>query len=502
MPLLSFSDCFTLVTMDDKTTTISRFKTAIRRHDLSRPMKCALADGLISQTSSVFDYGCGHGEDIESLNAQGIVCNGWDPTFRPYQSLRTAHVVNLGYVVNVIEDPLERASTLQTAWGLCEQVLIVSALVRIPGRGNAFTEFGDGVLTSRGTFQKFYGQSELREFLETELRVEAIPATLGVFYVFKDDLLRQTFLASRYRRRSAVPRQLVSQKRFSENEEILTSLMEAVAQLGRLPDADEFPQTTVIEERLGSLKRAFALIKRVTGGEKWLEIRQRRMDDLQIFLALTRFKKRPKLSNYPKTLQRDIRAFFSTYNRACEEADSLLFSVGIAEKIDAACKESKIGKLLPNALYVHRSAVDQLAPILRVYDGCARAYLGEIEDANLIKLHRYSGKISYLVYPDFDTDPHPSLQRSYKLSLRTRELECLDYTTSDNPPILHRKETFVAEDHPQHDLFAALTRQEEEYGLLSDTSTIGTKQGWLRHLDETGVIIQGHCVKPASSSVS
>jgi hypothetical protein len=48
--------------------TIARFKTAIRRYDLSLPMKCAIADGLIASTVSVFDYGCGqdrrmHGAD-------------------------------------------------------------------------------------------------------------------------------------------------------------------------------------------------------------------------------------------------------------------------------------------------------------------------------------------------------------------------------------------------------------------------------------------------------
>ena len=57
--------------------------------------------------------------------------------------------------------------------------------------------------------------------------------------------------------------------------------------------------------------------------------------------------------------------------------------------------------------------------------GLRQAYLGQIDGANLIKLHRQSGKVSYLVYPDFDTDPHPALRRSVKLSLRTREIDCL-----------------------------------------------------------------------------
>ena len=111
-------------------------------------------------------------------------------------------------------------------------------------------------------------------------------------------------------------------------------------------------------------------------------------------------------------------------------------------------------------------------------EGFARAYLGEIQGANLIKLHRHSCKVSYLVYPDFATDPHPALLRSIKLSLRTRELDCFDYARSTNPPVLHRKETFLTPGHPLADRFARLTRQEEKHGLLDDTAAIDTRDGW------------------------
>ena len=154
----------------------------------------------------------------------------------------------------------------------------------------------------------------------------------------------------------------------------------------------------------------------------------------------------------------------------------MLFRSGNAEAVDEACRRSTVGKLLPNALYVHRDALDSLEPLLRVYEGCARAYLGEVEGANLIKLHRHSGKVSYLVYPEFETDPHPALLRSIKLSLRTRELDCYDYAHSTNPPVLHRKETFLPADHPLHARFARLTQQEEKHGLLDDTATIGTRK--------------------------
>jgi DNA phosphorothioation-associated putative methyltransferase len=141
-------------------------------------------------------------------------------------------------------------------------------------------------------------------------------------------------------------------------------------------------------------------------------------------------------------------------------------------------------------LWVNRAC--QTRPSKLVDQVCARAYLGGVEWANLVKLHRFSGKASYLVYPAFDAAPHPTLARSVKLSLRSRELCCQDYTRSENPPVLHRKETVVLPDHPLREKFARLTRQEEQAGLLDDTPTIGTRAGWQARLAERGYRLRGH----------
>ena len=37
---------------------------------------------------------------------------------------------------------------------------------------------------------------------------------------------------------------------------------------------------------------------------------------------------------------------------------------------------------------------EALERVLRVYEGCARALVGEVEGANGLKRHRYSGKVS------------------------------------------------------------------------------------------------------------
>src|SRR5262245_49999313 len=122
---------------------IQRHKTAIRRGDFSRPVKCLLRDGLVAKDVSFFDYGCGRGEDLELLGTEGISCGGWDPAFRPDAPRVEADVVNLGYVLNVIEHQEERGETLRAAWKLCRRLLAVSAQVLLAGRGKNRIEFGD-----------------------------------------------------------------------------------------------------------------------------------------------------------------------------------------------------------------------------------------------------------------------------------------------------------------------------------------------------------------------
>jgi DNA phosphorothioation-associated putative methyltransferase len=184
----------------------------------------------------------------------------------------------------------------------------------------------------------------------------------------------------------------------------------------------------------------------------------------------------------------------------CTEADALLFQAGDPACIDAACQRSLVGKLLPDDLYVHRDALPCLEPLLRIHEGCGRSYLGDIEGANLIKIHRRTGKLSYLLYPDFETDPHPALARCVKLNLRTRQLDCYDYTDSANPPVLHRKEAFLPPDHPLYANFARLTAQEEKHGLLDEPAAMGTRAGWARRLAERGLALRGHRVVRARGS--
>lgn len=475
------------------TVSIERHKAAIRRGEPSLPLKCLLRDGLIDRCESLFDFGCGHGEDIGYASEFGINASGWDPAFRPDAEKSRAEIVCLSYVLNVIEDVQERARTLRAAWGLTQRVLIVSARIIVSGIGDAEVEYGDGVVTRIGTFQKFYSQAELREYVESTLQVETQPAAPGVFYVFRDEDLRQHFLSIRYRRRSAAPRRRVSEIRFEKHRELLETLIEWVSDRGRLPESDELSNASAVIDAFGSIKRAFALIRRVVDcHQQWEVARRMQTEDLLVYLALTRFQRRPRFSALPEGLQRDMRAFFGSYTKACEQADELLYRAGDAEAIDAACQESDLGLLQENSLWLHRSAVEQLSPLLRVYEGCARAYIGETEDANIVKLHRYSGKVSYFACADFEREAHPSLQWCMKLSLRSREVYWYDSSESRDPLLLHAKDRLVDAGFPGHAKFEKLTAQEQKHGLVTHQCRFRRRSEWQADLATFGVDVRGH----------
>jgi len=101
---------------------------------------------------SVFDYGCGKGDDIRNLTANAIPVSGWDHTMQRIQTKQPADIVNLGFVINVIESYQERLDALLGAYSLTQQVLVVSAMLvnQNAFRGQAFN---DGVITQRNTFQ-------------------------------------------------------------------------------------------------------------------------------------------------------------------------------------------------------------------------------------------------------------------------------------------------------------------------------------------------------------
>jgi hypothetical protein len=144
-------------------------------------------------------------------------------------------VVNLAYVINVIEDTSERRQALIEAWQLAESLLIVAAQVLVEHPTAGAIPYGDGIITRRQTFQKYYDQEELKAYIDQVLGVDAIPIALGIYLVFRDQAQAENFRASRWRRRAATPGPRLRVSRFETYRQQLQPLMDFYAERGRLP---------------------------------------------------------------------------------------------------------------------------------------------------------------------------------------------------------------------------------------------------------------------------
>ncbi|NKA16647.1 MAG: DNA phosphorothioation-associated putative methyltransferase [Alphaproteobacteria bacterium] len=129
-----------------------------------------------------------------SRNSISFNSKGWDPHFAPDTELHESDVVNIGFVINVIEDAAERADALRRAFSLSRRVLSIAVMLDSGNRTGL--PFSDGLLTTRNTFQKYFTQSEFKEYIEHALEREAHMVAPGVAFVFADFDAEQRFTAN------------------------------------------------------------------------------------------------------------------------------------------------------------------------------------------------------------------------------------------------------------------------------------------------------------------
>ena len=259
---------------------VERHRTALTRYELSKPVKSLLEYGVLRPGRTFFDFGCGQGSDVRGLQALGYQAEGWDPVFRRDAGKREADIVNFGYVLNVIEDPAERVETLVDAFRHARRLLVVSGLINETVDTNTARRFGDGVLTRSNTFQKYFEQQELQQYIEDALETTAVPVALGVFYVFRDPAEQQDFLSARSRRaidwtQISARLGLGGPKRlwralYEQHKELLDEFGRIALELGRMPAPAEFAGLGRVNDLLGSAKRGLRAFVQ-GGGAKGVE---------------------------------------------------------------------------------------------------------------------------------------------------------------------------------------------------------------------------------------
>ena len=135
-------------------------------------------------------------------------------------------------------------------------------------------------------------------------------------------------------------------------------------------------------------------------------------------------------------------------------------------------KRCLVGHQDQQALYIHRSLLNAMPPLLRVYVGCAEARYGDLAEVDVIKIHKASGKVTFLIYDDFEGKPIPELQQRIKIDLKRFFVQVFDYSEQPDAQLLYFKERYIGSEHPNMKRMRDFSDRLRKLGI-SDDSGIG-----------------------------
>ena len=259
--------------------------------------------------------------------------------------------------------------------------------------------------------------------------------------------------------------------RYDLNKELFDQFWQTLLELGRAPEPGEFDQLSEVKRAAGGINRALSLVVSHNGEQLWQMARKARTEDVLVYLAMTKFRKRFLRREIPLRIKHDIRSFFGDLTTAQNKAGELLFAAGDPGEIELACEGVDVGWQDSDALIIHRSLFDKLPPLLRIYVHCASHRYGDPSQADLIKIHKHSGKVTFQHYDDFDGKSLPELQTRIKVNLRNLFVQVFDHSTDPKIQLLYFKERFMPKNHPRRSAAEAFSAKLRKLGF--DEATIG-----------------------------
>lgn len=420
----------------DQSVSVARHRTAMVRHSLSQPVALLVRHGLLRSDVTMFDYGCGQGDDLRALVDGGIEATGWDPHFAPDGAKTSAEVVNLGFVLNVIEHPGERIETLLEAWSLTRSVLAVSTMITGQVPVNGLTPYHDGYITSRGTFQKYFQHAELRRLISQTLGTEPVAAAPGIFFVFRREEDLADYLMTRRSWRSVntfgfrSPRDRAESraKRPDIAERIsgeVATLVDFLLQRGRPPQIGELPAILLnrLAEQRVSLGRAVDIARSVILDEDFADARNRRREDLIVHRAMSMLNSGHGFNS--QAINRDIRALFGSQNELTTQAKDYLFGLADAERMRSAVDKAagaKMGVRDDRGRFVFAAdTLNNLPGALRCYAGCVTHLAGEPAADFIYRLDPMRKRATLIVLDDSNTY-FPTSTHDVRIDLRRQDV--------------------------------------------------------------------------------
>jgi DNA phosphorothioation-associated putative methyltransferase len=237
--------------------------------------------------------------------------------------------------------------------------------------------------------------------------------------------------------------------------ELIEAFYQRALELARVPEPDEFARLGDLRDAVGLPTTVFNRLVRERGSADLERARELRRRDLSVYLALNLFERRKSFGHLPEATRRDIKVIWGNYATAQTEAQRLLFSVGKVDVVHAACREAAAAGLGfldgEHNLQVHASLHPALPAPLRVYLGCASRLYGEVDSADIVKVHIQSGKLSLMTFDDFESKALPRLVERVKIDMRKQDIAFFEYG-SERPQNLYMKSRFM---HPSMEHYEA-----------------------------------------------
>jgi DNA phosphorothioation-associated putative methyltransferase len=461
--------------------TVSREKTAMARSGLSQPVGLMVRYGMLGRDSELFDYGCGRGDDVSTLLANGYAAFGWDPSFRPNGQRRRADVVNLGFVINVIEDPHEREETVRSAWSYAERGMAVSVMVQGKYRVDGLRQHGDGYLSRKKTFQKYFFQDELIALVSSVTGELPVSLSPGIVAVFRDKELEQQVLLRKRSRATllaqiSVPPRVPRAPTAKKGEPIvviaaeeLEAICRMAMDLGRLPAEEEMDASVLASlssKKISPSRALAACVQELIDPAQMKLAADARREDLLVHFALSLFPGAPAYGSLPGSIQRHVRTLFGSHSAVMEAARGSLLALRDPDHVkDAFARAAASGFASFDAGRLRFSAdsLEQLPVPVRILAGCADIVHQGFTSLDLIEIGPGNGMLCGILCEGLD--------RALPRILTTVEVDLTrsrSRVRKHEGKVLYLKSRYLHRGHPSLAKQAAVDKRLLELGIVDE----------------------------------
>jgi hypothetical protein len=115
--------------------------------------------------------------------------------------------------------------------------------------------------------------------------------------------------------------------------------------------------------------------------------------------------------------------------------------------------------------------------LLRTFIACAELLYGDLHEADIVRIHKFTGKVTFLTFADFESAPLPVLALRTRVNLRAVHVDVFDHTGDGQ--LLFFKERFLDADDPQCARLVTISDSLRALGI-SDSTFMGPNAAQLR----------------------